>query len=173
MALASPEANDSVRCASPGKVQSAGKGAARLAIVYLAIFPMPTLARSAASQYPRQLAVGRIGTQAGLPGQGKHGARGPCAWAKAERDGSFGEGRSWSDRNRGNRTTKDCPHEQHTVDRPGDRDREILLGRSQEQIVHAADEHGDRDRQQASAMTMNRTISPRSVILRVDAPDTA
>jgi hypothetical protein len=93
--------------------------------------------------------------------------------AKAERDGLFGEGRSWSDRNRGNRTTRDCPDVQHPVDHPGDRDREILLGRSQEQIVHAADEHGDRDRQQASAMAMNKTISPRSMILRVDAPDTA
>jgi len=93
--------------------------------------------------------------------------------AKAERDGSFGEGRSWSDRNRGNQTTKDCPDVQHTADRPGDRDREIFLGRSQEHIVHAADEHGDRDRQQASAMAMNKTISPRPMILRVDAADTA
>jgi hypothetical protein len=62
MALAAPEASDSLRCASPGKVQGTGKGAARLAIVYLAIFPVPTLADPRPANIPGRLAVGRIST---------------------------------------------------------------------------------------------------------------
>jgi hypothetical protein len=117
---------------------------------------------------PGQLAIVRIATP-GRPtrGQGKHGARGSHApGAKAERDGSFGEGRSWSHRNRGNLTTKDCPDEQHTVDRPGDRDCESSWAGARSRSCTPRTN-------MAIATAMNRTISPRSMILRVGAPDTA